>query len=308
MKEDSGPAAGPAIAVEGLHKSYGDVHAVNGVSFTVERGEFFGVLGPNGAGKTTLIEIMEGLRSADSGSVSVLGRSPWPRDTSLLPRIGVQTQASAFFVRLTAAEHLETVAALYGRDRKRARETLEMVGLTEKAKTLVDDLSGGQRQRLAIASALTHEPELIFLDEPTAALDPQARRNLWEVLREIKTEGRTIICTTHHMEEAESLCDRVAFVRAGEVIALDTPANLVRGLNAPTRVVIPTAQLTPEQAKGLDGADEVATDGPSTVITTRAVGRVLAAVGGLTELQDVQTRTANLEDVYLELTGTEYQA
>ncbi|MEV0279232.1 ABC transporter ATP-binding protein [Streptomyces sp. NPDC050610] len=308
MKEDSGPAAGPAIAVEGLHKSYGDVHAVNGVSFTVERGEFFGVLGPNGAGKTTLIEIMEGLRSADSGSVSVLGRSPWPRDTSLLPRIGVQTQASAFFVRLTAAEHLETVAALYGRDRKRARETLEMVGLTDKAKTLVDDLSGGQRQRLAIASALTHEPELIFLDEPTAALDPQARRNLWEVLREIRTEGRTIICTTHHMEEAESLCDRVAFVRSGEVIALDTPANLVRGLNAPTRVLIPTAQLAPEQAKGLDGADEVATEGLSTVITTRAVGRVLAAVGGLTELQDVQTRTATLEDVYLELTGTEYQA
>ncbi|OSC56280.1 ABC transporter, partial [Streptomyces sp. BF-3] len=192
--------------------------------------------GPNGAGKTTLVEIMEGQRRADSGTVAVLGVSPWPRNTALLPRLGVQTQASAFFVRLTAREHLATVAALYRCDAAAAERTLASVGLTEQGDTRVDDLSGGQRQRLAIASALVHEPELIFLDEPTAALDPQARRSLWQVeptaaldpqarrslwqvLRDLKGQGRTIVYTTHHLDEAEALCDRVAIMVAGRVAA-----------------------------------------------------------------------------------------
>ncbi|MFI1801101.1 ABC transporter ATP-binding protein [Streptomyces sp. NPDC020379] len=298
----------PAIRVASLRKSYGDIRAVDDISFTVHRGEFFGVLGPNGAGKTTLIEIIEGLRRADSGTVHVLGRPPWPRNRALLPRIGVQTQTSAFFVRLTAAEHLETAAALYGIGRDRAREALETVGLTGKADTQVERLSGGQRQRLAIATALTHRPEIIFLDEPTAALDPHARHELWDLLRDIRSQGRTIVCTTHYIEEAEALCDRVAVVRDGRVIALDTPADLIRDLGAPTQVLIPATSLSPATAHTLDGAEDVTTEGPYTVVTTRAVGRLLAALGHLTDLQEVRTRTATLEDVYLALTGKDDQS
>jgi ABC-2 type transport system ATP-binding protein len=308
MRDSAGSVDGPAITVDALHKTYGSVHAVNGISFTVERGEFFGILGPNGAGKTTLVEMMEGLRSPDSGSVSLLGRSPWPRDTGLLPLIGVQTQASAFFLRLTAAEHLETVAGLYGLGRDKARAALAMVGLTDKADTQVDKLSGGQRQRLAIASSLVHEPELIFLDEPTAALDPQSRRDLWDLLREIKGQGRTIVYTTHHIDEAEALCDRVAIVRGGMLIALDTPTRLVRSLNAPTRVLVPADLLSAEAARKIAGAEDVSVEGGSTVISTRSMGEVLSAVGAIADLQDVETRRASLEDVYLKLTGTEYQA
>ncbi|MBC7269384.1 MAG: ABC transporter ATP-binding protein, partial [Streptomyces sp.] len=166
---DPGDRAGDAaIHVEGVSKRYGSRQALDGVSLRVARGEFFGLLGPNGAGKTTLVEIMEGLRRADSGTVGVLGASPWPRDAALLPRLGVQTQSSAFFVRLTAQEHLATVAALYGAGRAAVERTLQAVALTQQRDTRVEDLSGGQRQRLAIASALVHDPELIFLDEPTA--------------------------------------------------------------------------------------------------------------------------------------------
>ncbi|MFI9173133.1 ABC transporter ATP-binding protein [Streptomyces lincolnensis] len=312
MSDSSGSARGPAVIVDSLHKTYGDVHAVNDISFTVERGEFFGILGPNGAGKTTLVEIMEGLRSPGSGSVSLLGRSPWPRDTGLLPLIGVQTQASAFFLRLTAAEHLETVAGLYGLGPERARETLALVRLTDKADTPVDKLSGGQRQRLAIASSLVHGPQLIFLDEPTAALDPQSRHDLWDLLREIKAQGRTIVYTTHHLDEAEALCDRVAIIRDGTLITLDSPARLVRALDAPTRVLVPTDLLSVARAREItadvDPAAEVSVEGGSTVIATRAVGDVLGAVGAVAGLQDVETRRASLEDVYLKLTGTEYRA
>jgi ABC-2 type transport system ATP-binding protein len=296
------------ISVEGLHKSYGSVHAVNGVSLSVRAGEFFGILGPNGAGKTTLIEILEGLRQADSGSVTVLGESPWPRNRKLLPRIGLQTQASAFFTRLTAWEHLETIAALYGASKAAATRTFELVGLADKGDTPVEKLSGGQRQRLAIAAALTHEPELLFLDEPTAALDPEARRNLWGVLRDVKAQGRTIVYTTHHLDEAELLCDRVAIMRDGEVVALDTPISLIRGLGAPTRVLVPNERLPVDVARDLDGVDDATLLGDSTVMTTSSVATVLTAVGRITGIDDVQTRTATLEDVYLELAGTEYHA
>jgi ABC-2 type transport system ATP-binding protein len=196
---------------------------------------------------------------------------------------------------------------LYGRTAGRARETLELVGLDAVSSTRVDKLSDGQRQRLAIASVLTHEPELLFLDEPTAALDPQARRNLWEALRDIKRHGRTIVYTTHHMDEADALCDQVAIVRSGELIALDTPINLVRTLNAPTRVLVPRERLSEDAAKGLDAADSVVITADSTVIITSDVARVLTSLGQVIEMREVQTRTATLEDVYLDLTGTEYQ-
>ncbi|MFD7066270.1 ABC transporter ATP-binding protein [Streptomyces sp. NPDC059913] len=292
-----------AVVLDAVRKTYGQRHAVDGVSFTVRRGEFFGLLGPNGAGKTTLVEIMEGQRRADSGAVTVLGSSPWPRDPKLLPRLGVQTQTSAFFVRLTAREHLRTMAALYRTDRAAAERALASVGLTEQGDVRVDDLSGGQRQRLAIASALVHEPELIFLDEPTAALDPQARRALWQVLRDLKGEGRTIIYTTHHLDEAEALCDRVAIMVEGSVVALDSPAHLIAAAAPTTRLVVPDDRLTAEQARAIDGVDAVTEEPGALVLETLESGKVLAAIDALAGLRGVQTRTADLEDVYLALTA-----
>ncbi|MGY3682265.1 ABC transporter ATP-binding protein [Streptomyces sp. TE33382] len=301
--DSPGPADSPAVLLEGVRKTYGDTRAVDGVSFTVARGEFFGLLGPNGAGKTTLIEIMEGQRRADAGTVTVLGTSPWPRNITLLPRLGVQTQASAFFVRLTAREHLCTMAALYRCDTAAAERALASVGLTEQGDTRVDDLSGGQRQRLAIASALVHDPELIFLDEPTAALDPQARRALWQVLRDLKGAGRTIVYTTHHLDEAEALCDRVAIMVGGKVAALDSPARLIAAGSPTTRLLVPAGRLTLAAALAIPGVDRAAEEADAIVLETLESGRVLAAVDEIAGLQGVQTRTASLEDVYLALTG-----
>ncbi|MTE19082.1 ATP-binding cassette domain-containing protein [Streptomyces sp. TRM43335] len=220
-----------AITVEGLRKRYGDVQAVDGVSLTVERGEFYGILGPNGAGKTTTLEITEGLREPDEGEVRLLGEPPFPRNPSLLRRIGVQLQASAFFEKLTAREQIHTFASLYGVSAERADAMLETVGLTEKGDTRENRLSGGQAQRLSIACALVHDPELVFLDEPTTGLDPQARRNLWDLLRSINGEGRTVVLTTHYMDEAETLCDRVAVMDRGRVLRVGAPADLVRELD-----------------------------------------------------------------------------
>ncbi|TWD17656.1 ABC-2 type transport system ATP-binding protein [Streptomyces sp. T12] len=296
-------ARSTAVVVDGVSKRYGTRHALDGVSVTVERGEFFGLLGPNGAGKTTLVEIMEGLRQADSGTVRVLGAPPWPRNVALLPRIGVQTQSSAFFVRQTAHEHLSTVAALYGAQDRGVERTLQTVGLTPQRDTRVEDLSGGQRQRLAIASALVHEPELIFLDEPTAALDPQARRSLWDLLRSLKEMGRTIVYTTHHLDEAETLCDRVAILVAGRIAALDSPRGLVDKAGQPTRLLMPAGRVTEERARAIPGVDRVAVQGGSLVLETRASGRVLSALDTIGGLEGVQTRTATLEDVYLVLTS-----
>ncbi|GAA2132846.1 ABC transporter ATP-binding protein [Kitasatospora kazusensis] len=299
----AGTTSGPAVVLDGVAKRYGEVRALDGVSLTVERGEFFGVLGPNGAGKTTLVEIVVGMRQPDTGTVSVLGENPWPRNTALLRRLGVQTQTSAFFTRLTAAEHLETVAALYGLDRAAARRALELVDLAEKARSRVDDLSGGQRQRLALATALIHGPDLIFLDEPTAALDPEARRSLWEVLRSLRSEGRTIVYTTHHLDEAEALCDRVAIVTRGSVAALDSPGNLIRSLAAPARLLVPVGRISAEQARAVEGVDRVTVEGGELVIETRAANRVLVSVGALVGMESIQTRTATLEDAYLRLTA-----
>ncbi len=226
-----------AIEVRDLVMTYGDLRAVDDVAFEVAEGEFFGILGPNGAGKTTLLEIIEGLRKPDSGSVSVLGEQPWPRNARLLPRIGVQLQASSFFERLTAREQIHTFASLYAVPTARADDWLEQVGLVDKADTRVEDLSGGQHQRLSIACALVHDPELLFLDEPTASLDPQARRNLWDLLNVINDAGRTVVLTTHYMDEAEVLCDRVAIMDHGRLLRLDTPAALVDALDAPVKVV-----------------------------------------------------------------------
>jgi ABC-2 type transport system ATP-binding protein len=278
--------SGAAIEVADLVKTYGDLRAVDGVSLSVQEGEFFGILGPNGAGKTTLLEMVEGLREPTSGTAAVLGLPVWPRNPALLPRIGVQLQASSFFERLTAREQIHTFASLYGVATARADDWLDRVGLVEKADTRVEDLSGGQSQRLSIACALVHDPELVFLDEPTAALDPQARRNLWDLLSGINDSGRTVVLTTHYMDEAEILADRVAIMDHGRILVLDTPAALIQGLDAPTRITL------------ADGE----------VITTREPAAEIARLSEARRLDGVRVQTGTLEDVFLDLTGREYRA
>jgi len=299
---------GSTIVAEGLRKRYGDLWAVDGVSFTVGEGEFFGILGPNGAGKTTTLEIIEGLREPDEGSVRLFGENPWPRNTKLLPRIGVQLQASSFFEKLTAREQLETFASLYGVSSAKALDMLELVGLTDKADTRENKLSGGQRQRLSIACALAHDPDIVFLDEPTAALDPQARRNLWDVLRAIKDRGKTIVYTTHYLDEAEILCDRTAIMDKGRILAMDAPATLVRGLDAPTHVMIERGVIPLEEAKTLAGVEEASDDEVSLRLSTRNPAKLLSTLAERGALEGLQVRGATLEDVFLELTGREYRA
>ena len=300
------------LSVRDLHKSYGQVVAVDGVTFEVEQGEFFGILGPNGAGKTTTLEIVEGLREPDSGEVTVLGRRPWPRNPALLPLIGVQLQASSFFELLTAREQLRTFASLYGISAQRADAMLAVVGLEDQAGTRTEKLSGGQAQRLSIACALVHDPEMLFLDEPTGALDPQARRNLWDLLRKISAEGRTVVLTTHHMDEAESLCHRVAIMDHGKILKIGPPAGLIRELDQPLRISVQSGRLSVAQARALvpvgDDAESVTDDGVSLTISTREPAAVLSGLAGQGALTGLRVSGATLEDVFLELTGREYRA
>ncbi|GAA2232854.1 ABC transporter ATP-binding protein [Kitasatospora cystarginea] len=283
------------------------------MSLTVETGEFYGILGPNGAGKTTTLEILEGIREADEGRIELLGVSPWPRNSKLLPRIGVQFQASAFFNKLTARETIRTFASFYGVGPKRADAMLERVGLTDSASVLTDKMSGGQAQRLSIACALAHDPELVFLDEPTTGLDPQARRNLWDLLRDINAEGRTVVLTTHYLDEAEVLCDRVSVMDHGKVLKTGAPAALVREIDDTVRVSVESGQLTAARARELFGAAdaEIANledNGVSLSVSTRAPAPVLSVLAEQNALRGLEVRGATLEDVFLQLTGREYRA
>ena len=296
------------ISARALRKSYGQVKAVDGVSFEVQPGEFYGILGPNGAGKTTTLEMAEGLRQPDSGEVTVLGVPAWPRNQKLLKRIGVQLQASSFFERLSAREQLQTFASLYGLPAGRADEMLGVVGLEEQAGIRTEKLSGGQKQRLSIACALVHGPELLFLDEPTGALDPQARRNLWDLLRQINAEGRTVVLTTHHMDEAETLCDRVAIMDHGKILEEGPPAALVRRLDQPLRISVESGLVGADAARALAEPDSVTDDGVSLTIATHDPGAVLAGLADQHALTGLRVQGATLEDVFLNLTGREYRA
>ena len=226
---DVGAATTPIILVRNLRKRYGQLTAVDGVSFEVGEGEVFGILGPNGAGKTTTLEMIEGMRPIDEGSAVIDGVDVSADPREVKRRIGIQLQASAFFDELTLVELLDLFGQLYGRDVD-PRALLELIELTDKAKSQVRTLSGGQKQRFSIASALVNDPRVLFLDEPTTGLDPQARRHMWGVIRRIREAGRTVVLTTHYMEEAEELCDRVAIMDGGKIIALDTPQALVDAL------------------------------------------------------------------------------
>lgn len=219
------------VSVDGLRKRYGPIEAVAGVTFDVRQGEIFALLGPNGAGKTTTVEILEGLRSADEGSANVAGVDVRKDPAGVKARIGVQLQSSAFPENFLAREIVDLFALFYGRSVD-SMSLLRAVGLEDKARQKSEKLSGGQRQRLSIAVAMVNEPQVLFLDEPTTGLDPQARRNLWDLIRDIRKRGTTVFLTTHYLDEAEVLCDRVAIMDAGKIIALDAPRNLIAALLA----------------------------------------------------------------------------
>jgi ABC-2 type transport system ATP-binding protein len=300
----------PAISCRGLRKSYDDVKAVDGLDLEVEPGECFGMLGPNGAGKTTTIEILEGLTKADAGDVTVLGRRWGHHDRELRERLGVSLQESRLTEKLTVYETLELFRSFYAHGRS-PEQLLEDLSLEEKRDARVGKLSGGQRQRLAVACALAGDPEILFLDEPTTGLDPQSRLQLWERIAVHKASGRTVLLTTHYMEEAERLCDRVAIVDHGRIIALGTPSDLVASLNAPHIIDFATEPAVAEEllARIPGVGDRRQRDGRwllNAASLAQAVPALLAALDGAgARLVSLSTHRATLEDVFLSMTGRE---
>lgn len=297
-----------ALIVQSLVKKYGDLTAVNGVSFSVAKGEIFGLLGPNGAGKTTTLEMVEGLRRPDAGTAIVAGIDVRKHPRKVRERIGVQLQDAGLFERLTVAETLRTFAAFHTKARP-VGPLIESLNLSEKAKTQVERLSGGQRQRLSIALALLNDPSIVFLDEPTTGLDPQARRNLWDVIAQIRSDGRTVVLTTHYMDEAQQLCDRIAIIDRGEVIALDTPNALIQQHSPGAKVLLEVAnQAETTWFERLPGVQKVARVGASaSLYTTSPEGTLPAMFEELkrreTSFHGLRIEAGSLEDVFLNLTG-----
>ena len=302
----------PALRVAGLRKSYADVVAGDGLDLTVNAGECFGLLGPNGAGKTTTLEICEGLNSADAGEVEVLGQR-WDHDApALRERLGIQLQETQLAEKLTVQETVQLFRSFYARGRS-VREVIDVVQLGEKRDARVGKLSGGQKQRLALACAIVGDPELLFLDEPTTGLDPQSRRQLWDLIVELRASGRSIMLTTHYMDEAEKLCDRVAIVDHGRVIALGSPRELIASLGAEHVVEFTTVGATFDPHDGsallaLDGVQKMRVqDGRWTLETTELARTVPALLAELSrrslKLGELATHSATLEDVFVSLTG-----
>ncbi len=304
----------PAILCRNLHKYYparGEpVRAVNGLDLEVHSGECFGLLGPNGAGKTTTIEILEGLMAPTSGDVEVLGRRWGEHDNELRQRIGVSLQETRLAEKLTVRETLILFRSFYATGQN-PDEVLEQVGLTEKANAQVGKLSGGQRQRLSIACGIVGDPDLLFLDEPTVGLDPHARRQLWEILRGFRARGKTLLLTTHYMDEAERLCDRVAVIDHGKVIALGTPTELISSLQGEHLVEFalePGATVELANLQRLNGVVHAMQEEDRYLLTVTHPHLALPALlrhlqEANTELARLTTRHASLEDVFVHLTG-----
>jgi ABC-2 type transport system ATP-binding protein len=305
-----------AVMVEDLGKVFpapggGTLTAVDGVSFSVRRGEVFGFLGPNGAGKTTTLEIIEGLQSPTSGRTEVLGLDSHRHREEVKRRIGVQLQAGAYFDFLTLEEILDLFGSFYPK-RVPPAELLEKVGLLEKRRALVRELSGGQAQRFSIVASLVNDPEVVFLDEPTTGLDPQARRNLWDLITTINREGKTVVLTTHYMEEAEVLCDRVAIIDLGKIQALDTPLGLIHQLPTAYRILFATAQPVIEgELRSLPGVADVDAVLNGDFRYELRVSRAQVTLPAFLDwaerrgvrVDDVRVMPATLEDVFLSLTG-----
>ena len=297
----------PIIEVENLHQRYGDVVAVDEVSFSVHEGEIFGIIGPNGAGKTTTVESVIGLRKPDRGRISVLGMDPIRERTALAERIGVQLQEAALAERIKVWEALDLFSSFYQRTVP-WQPLLQQWGLADKRNAMFADLSGGQRQRLFIALALVNDPEVVILDELTSGLDPQARRATWGLVQAIRDQGKTVLVITHLMDEAQFLCDRVAIIDHGRILALDPPERLVRTFDDETRIVFDVtsdADWSPLRAlpqvaavvqQGMRVTVSGSTDGlPAAVVTWLASHRI--------PFRNLSTEQANLEDVFLRLTG-----
>lgn len=296
------------IRVRNLVKRYGGIRVVDGVGFDVAEGEVFGLLGPNGAGKTTTMEMIEGLRKPDSGEIQLFGVDGVREPDKMKEMIGVQLQSTALFDHLTAEESILLYGSFY-RQMRPVDELLKAFDLEEKRKTLVKHLSGGQRQRLAIALAVVHDPRVIFLDEPTTGLDPKARRDLWRIILTLKDEGRTIFLSTHYMEEAEQLCDRVAIMNAGQVIDLDSPSGLIRQLASDSVIEFALEKKAMEVSlRQLRGVKEVRQDEGLILLLTNDLRGTLSELIRTADQEDLalsglRTRTATLEDVFLERTG-----
>jgi ABC-2 type transport system ATP-binding protein len=298
----------PVIRVADLKKYYGDVKAVDGISFEVARGEVFGMLGPNGAGKTTTIEVLEGLREPDSGAVEVLGLDVCKHPESIKQRIGVQLQSVALYPRLTVKELLDLFGTFYAKSVP-TKQVIDALDLGERTNARSMNLSGGQQQRLSIALALVNDPELLFLDEPTTGLDPQARRSLWDLIKGLKAQGKSIMLTTHYMEEAAELCDRVAIMDHGHILEMGTVQELIRKRFKERAVFFDTVeQLTVARVAKLGGVTHAAQEDGQTVLYSKDVPET---IGGLLALADklriephgLGVRQATLEDVFLDLTG-----
>jgi ABC-2 type transport system ATP-binding protein len=276
-----------AVAVTDLRKSYGQLEAVRGVTFEIEQGEVFGLLGPNGAGKTTTVEVLEGYRTRDGGSVSVLGVDPQQAGSAWRERIGIVLQSSAMYPNLTVVEHVALFAGYFSKPRD-VDEVVELVGLDEKRNARVKTLSGGQARRLDLALGLVGDPEILFLDEPTTGFDPAARRAAWDMIRTLRELGKTVLLTTHYLDEAEQLSDRVAVLRAGRIVALGKPSELTGG------------RVATEIRYRRDGEEVLVETHEPTKVLHELTGEALAR--GV-ELEGLQVRRPTLEEIYLELTG-----
>ena len=306
----SQPTPQAALHVRGLRKAYKDVVAVDGLDLDVQRGECFGLLGPNGAGKTTTIEICEGLTPPDSGDVEVLGMRWSSQAMALRQRLGIQLQDTQLSDKLTVFETVRMFRSFYNQGPD-AAEMIDLMQLGEKSKSRVGGLSGGQKQRLALACALVGDPDLLFLDEPTTGLDPQARRQLWDVIEDFRRQGRTILLTTHYMDEAEKLCDRVAIMDHGRQIALGTPRELVASIGGENVVEFSPGgaqTLDADRLRGIDGVSDVRTENGNVRMQVAQLHQAVPAL--LSEmdrqgipLTELRTHSATLEDVFVALTG-----
>ena len=303
----TGPA-GPSIRVVDVFKSYGAIRAVNGVSFEVARGEVFGLLGPNGAGKTTTVEMLEGLRSPDSGRLEVLGIDAARNPDELKQRVGVTLQTAELYPKLTIVEVLDLFRSFYKHSLP-TEQLIEFLDLGERRNAQTKQLSGGQRQRLAVALALVNDPEVVFLDEPTTGLDPAARRSLWDLVQQLQAQGKTILLTTHYMEEAEVLCDRLAIMDHGHILALGAVNDLVANRFKDRSVRFDRIEALDDAQLGqLTGVQSVKHDDGETVLYTQDVSGTIAGLLAATEALGVEAgnlgiRRPTLEDLFLDLTG-----
>jgi ABC-2 type transport system ATP-binding protein len=296
------------VEVKDLVKAYGDVKAVRGISFNIAKGEVFGMLGPNGAGKSTTVEIIEGLRRADSGSATVLGINISKDTRTVKERIGVQSQSPALFPDLQVKEIINFFRSLYKKSVPTS-QIIDLASLQESRDILFRNLSGGQQQRLSVALAFVNDPEIIVLDEPTTGLDPQARRAMWEVIETFRSSGKTVLLTTHYMEEAQRLCDRIAIMDYGKIIALSSPQQLIDSNIKESAIQFKMKEYPGDQVlASLPDVTKVIKEGDDIVIYTSNIPIVIAGLLGLasqrsTELSELSVRQATLEDVFLKLTG-----